>query len=43
MLRSMVLAQGLLVFPAEASELAAGARVRVQVLDPEFFAAERAD
>jgi molybdopterin molybdotransferase len=42
-LRSMVLAQGLLVFPAEAHELAAGARVRVQVLDPEFFAAERAD
>jgi molybdopterin molybdotransferase len=42
-LRSMVLAQGLLVFPAEERELAAGARVRVLVLDPEFFAAERPD
>lgn len=42
-LRSMVLAQGLLVFPAEASELAAGARVRVQVIDPEFFASEHPD
>ena len=42
-LRSMVLAQGLLVFPAEERELPAGARVRVQVLDPEFFAAERPD
>jgi len=42
-LSSMVLAQGLLVFPAEAAELAAGARARVHVLDPEFFAAERAD
>ena len=42
-LSSMVLAQGLLVFPAEEAELAAGARVRVHVLDPEFFAAERAD
>jgi molybdopterin molybdotransferase len=42
-LSSLVLAQGLLVFPAEAAELAAGARVRVHVLDPEFFAAERAD
>jgi molybdopterin molybdotransferase len=38
-LRSMVDAQGLLVFAADASELPAGARVRVQVLDPEFFAA----
>lgn len=37
-LRSMVDAQGLLAFAADASELAAGARVRVQVLDPEFFA-----
>jgi molybdopterin molybdotransferase len=42
-LSSMVLAQGLLVFPAEAAELATGSRVRVHVLDPEFFAAERAD
>ncbi len=38
MLSSMTLAQGLLVFPAEASELAAGGTVRVQVLDPQFFA-----
>jgi molybdopterin molybdotransferase len=38
-LRSMVLAQGLLVFDAEARELPRGARVRVQVLDPDFFAA----
>jgi molybdopterin molybdotransferase len=38
-LRSMTQAQGLLVFPAEASELAAGARVRVQVLDEQFLAA----
>jgi molybdopterin molybdotransferase len=37
-LRSMVQARGLLVFPAEATELAAGSRVRVQVLDPELFA-----
>ncbi len=37
-LRSMVKARGLLVFPAEATELAAGSRVRVQVLDPELFA-----
>ena len=36
-LRSMVLAQGLLVFPAEKSEIAAGERASVQVLDPEFF------
>jgi molybdopterin molybdotransferase len=42
-LRSMVLAQGLLLFPAEATELRAGATVRVQVLDPEVFAAESAE
>lgn len=36
-LRSMTLAQGLLVFPAEATTLAAGERVRVQVLDEAFF------
>ncbi|MAE93761.1 MAG: molybdopterin molybdenumtransferase MoeA [Deltaproteobacteria bacterium] len=36
-LRSMTLAQGLLVFPAEATELAAGARISVQVLDEELF------
>lgn len=38
-LRSMALADGLLVFPAEARELAAGATVDVQVLDEDFFAA----
>ena len=38
-LRSMVLANGLLEFPAEATELAAGAVVRVHVLDPEVFSA----
>ena len=38
-LRSMTLAQGLLVFPAEASELAEGARADVQVLDADFLAA----
>jgi molybdopterin molybdotransferase len=38
-LRSMALAQGLLVFPAEATELAAGAPVQVQVLDDDFLAA----
>lgn len=36
-LRSMTLAQGLLVFDADASELAAGARVLVQVLDEDLF------
>ena len=36
-LRSMTLAQGLLVFPAEATRLEAGARVRVQVLDEAIF------
>jgi len=38
-LRSMVLAQGILIFPAEASELAAGALARVQVVDEDFLAA----
>ena len=42
-LRSMVLAQGLLVFAAEASELPAGARVRVQLLDADVLAASEAD
>jgi molybdopterin molybdotransferase len=37
-LRSMTEGSGLLVFAAEASRLEAGARVRVQVLDDEFFA-----
>jgi molybdopterin molybdotransferase len=40
-LRSMVEAQALLVFAAEASELPAGARVRVHVLDPAFFEASQ--
>jgi molybdopterin molybdotransferase len=40
-LRSMVLAQGLLIFPAERGELAAGERAVVQVLDPELFASAR--
>jgi hypothetical protein len=35
----MALAQGLLVFPADATELAAGATVAVQVLDAELLAA----
>jgi len=38
-LRSMALAQGLLVFPADATALAKGASVSVQVLDEEFLAA----
>jgi molybdopterin molybdotransferase len=38
-LRSMTLADGLLVFPAEAAELPAGAPVQVQVLDEDFLAA----
>ncbi len=36
-LRSMTLAHGLLVFPAEASELRAGTPVKVQVLDDTIF------
>jgi molybdopterin molybdotransferase len=39
-LRSMSLAQGLLVFPAEATSLRAGARATVQILDEGFFARE---
>ncbi len=38
-LRSMALAQGLLLFPADATELSAGAAVQVQVLDEDFLAA----
>jgi molybdopterin molybdotransferase len=38
-LRSMALAHGLLVFSAEATELAEGAAVQVQVLDEDFLAA----
>jgi molybdopterin molybdotransferase len=37
-LRSMILAQGILVFPAEASRLAAGAEVTVQVIDADVLA-----
>jgi molybdopterin molybdotransferase len=37
-LRSMTLADGLLVFPAEATEMPADAEVRVQVIDEQFFA-----
>ncbi len=36
-LRSMTKAQGLLIFPAEATELPAGATVRVQLLDERFL------
>jgi molybdopterin biosynthesis enzyme len=39
-LRSMSLAQGLLVFPAEASELAAGETATVQIVDESFLARE---
>lgn len=39
-LRSMTLAQGLLVFAAEATELAAGSEADVQVLDLDFLAGE---
>jgi len=38
-LRSMALAQGLLVFPAAATELAAGTQAEVQVLDSDVLAA----
>jgi molybdopterin molybdotransferase len=38
-LRSMALAHGLLVFPAETNELAEGSTVSVQVLDEDFLAA----
>jgi molybdopterin molybdotransferase len=41
-LRSMALAQGLLLFRAEETELRAGARVAVQVLDEDFLAARDA-
>ena len=39
-LRSMTLAQGLVVFPAEATALAEGDEVRVQVLDEDFLASD---
>ena len=38
-LQSMSLADGLAIFPAEATELSAGGAVRVQILDEDFFAA----
>jgi molybdopterin molybdotransferase len=42
-LRSMSLADGLLIFPAEAAELAEGATVRVQILDESFHMAPESD
>jgi molybdopterin molybdotransferase len=39
-MRSLSLAQGLLVFPADETELAEGAEVIVQVIDEGFFAGE---
>jgi len=39
-LQSMTRAQGLLIFPAEATELQSGDLATVQVLDPEFFSSE---
>jgi molybdopterin molybdotransferase len=39
-LRSMLLASGLLVFPAEASELREGDTATVQVLDDDFLATD---
>jgi molybdopterin molybdotransferase len=41
-LRSMTLAQGLLIFPADATELRAGDSASVQVLDSDFLAAATA-
>jgi molybdopterin molybdotransferase len=37
-LRSMILAQGLMVFPADATQMKADAEVCVQVIDEQFFA-----
>jgi molybdopterin molybdotransferase len=37
-LRSMTLAQGLMIFPAEATEMRADSEVSVQVIDEQFFA-----
>ncbi len=37
-LRSMTLAQGLMIFPAEATEMRADSDVSVQVIDEQFFA-----
>lgn len=41
-LRSMTRAQGLLIFPEAATELAEGDTATVQVIDPEFFNSETA-
>ena len=41
-LRSMTLAQGLLIFPSEATAIPAGSEVDVQLLDPEFAARSEA-
>jgi molybdopterin molybdotransferase len=41
-MRSLALADGLLIFPLEATELAEGANATVQILDDGFFAAEQA-
>jgi molybdopterin biosynthesis enzyme len=38
-LRSMLLARGLLIFPAEATELREGDTATVQILDEDFLAA----
>ncbi|MFQ5416530.1 MAG: gephyrin-like molybdotransferase Glp [Myxococcota bacterium] len=40
-LKSMTRAQGLLVFPADATEIRAGEGATVQVLDPGFFGSDR--
>jgi molybdopterin molybdotransferase len=40
-LRSMTRAQGLLLFPAEATELREGDTATVQVIDAEFFASSQ--
>jgi molybdopterin molybdotransferase len=37
-LRSMTLAQGLMIFPAEATEMRANAEVSIQIIDEQFFA-----
>jgi molybdopterin molybdotransferase len=39
-LRSMIQAHGILIFDAAAEELPAGSEATVQVLDPEFLAAD---
>jgi molybdopterin molybdotransferase len=40
-MRSLALADGLLVFPLEAEELAEGEQATVQIVDDGFFAAEQ--